>query len=435
MSVAIDNLARLEDGGTLAGHYLSLLADTDGFLVGGAVRDALLGRALTDLDFAFPQDPTHIAKEFARRIDGHWFWLDHVRRQSRVVSKHDPDAPVCDFAPFRAASISRDLQARDFTINAMALKLADITPGHLIDPTDGLADLKHECLRMTSEDALRDDPLRIIKGVRHAAELDFAIVPSTLNAMRRQAPGIDFVALERVRLEVFKLLSAAHVERGLEQLEASGAGNVLFGHGFIANFSSVAAAVGLCRQVWKELVDADATVVAWRDEELEQGVTRATLLSFVFLMRAIHPELPEVIVSRWPLSRRSATNVLGLGALQADDVAELPHLAATTRAFALWARDKKVEPKLLLPAMAALATVSSESASDVLAWIPLVKPLDARPPGDLVDGHWLREVLRLKDGPEMGSALELLREAEMRGDVEDVAQARDFLVQRYHNKD
>jgi len=434
MPVDFDNLSRLAERCTLLDQLSSMSSAYTGYLVGGAVRDALLGRPLVDLDFAFAGDPTPLARDFARKINGHWFWLDSARRQSRVVAGKSAPALVCDFAPLRAADIDGDLKARDFTVNAMALKLSDLASANLLDPTDGLSDLNHGCLRMTSEDALRDDPLRILKGVRHAAEMDFAIVPSTLNAMRRQAPGLNRVALERVRQEVSRILSAEHVVFGLEQLSGSGAGTVLFGQGFSTNFTAVSAVVTVCRQAWSALIATDSRVEKWRDEELEQGLTAATLMSFVFMLRAIHPDLPEEIASRWPLSRRSRSNMLGLNALELSDVSELKALPATSRAFALWSQRKGVEPKLLLPALYKLAG-STGAASYLHPWVELVEPLEQAPPKDLVDGCWLREVLSLEDGPEMGRALEILRNAEISGAVANVAQAHDFLVRQYQNKD
>lgn len=434
MPADLDNLDHLVQRCAPLELLASLPPATSGYLVGGAIRDVLLGRPLTDLDFAFPRDPTPLARDFARRINAHWFWLDIDRRQSRVVAKSGASMPVCDFAPFRAADIGGDLQARDFTINAMALKLTNLAPAGLVDPTDGLSDLRNGCLRMTSEDALRNDPLRILKGVRHAAEFDFVIVPSTLNAMRRQATGIERVALERVRQEISKILAAEHVVHGLEQFEASGVGNVLFGQGFTTNFTAVSAVVTACRRAWASLVDADTSVVTWHDEELEQGLTYATLMTLVFLLRAIHPSLPETIASRWPLSRRSRANLLGLDALDASDLAKFTALKKSSRAFAFWAQKKGVEPKLLLPALFKMAESTGDDI-DFRHWISLVDPLDQHLPKDLVDGRWLREVLRLEDGPEMGHALEILREAEVCGIVTDAAQARDFLVRKYHNKD
>lgn len=434
MPADLDNLARLAERCVPLGQLSSMSSAYTGYLVGGAVRDALLGRQLVDLDFAFSGDPTPLARDFARKINGHWFWLDSARRQSRVVAGADFPALVCDFAPLRAADIEGDLRARDFTVNAMALKLSDLASANLFDPTDGLSDLNHGCLRMTSEDALRDDPLRILKGVRHAAEMDFAIVPATLDAMRRQSPGLNRVALERVRQEVGRILAAEHVVFGLEQLSSSGAGTILFGQGFTTNLTTVSAVVDACRQAWLSLIDVDAVVGHWMNEELEQGLTSATLMTFVFLLRAIHPELTEEIVSRWPLSRRSRTNMLGLNALELSDVSDFMALPSTARAFALWSQQKGVEPKLLLPTLCKLAG-STSAKIDFCRWIKLVDPLDLSPPKDLVDGRWLREVLCLKDGPEMGRALELLRKAEMDGVVVDVTQARDFLVRQYQNKD
>ena len=136
----------------------------------------LTGRPVTDIDLIFPFDPTPLAKDFARRIGGHWFWLDQPRLQSRVVVNHDPESPSYDFAKFRAPSLEEDLRDRDFTINALALPLTgSMAATNLVDPCHGLADLKQGVLRMVDPAAFANDPLRIVKGVRHATVLGLEV--------------------------------------------------------------------------------------------------------------------------------------------------------------------------------------------------------------------------------------------------------------------
>ncbi|PLX88776.1 MAG: hypothetical protein C0619_12055, partial [Desulfuromonas sp.] len=112
------------------------------WLVGGALRDILLGRTVTDIDIATVGDPTSLARQWSKRQGGNWFWLDKERLQSRVMLGSGKFHFYFDFAPLRAASIDQDLHLRDFSINALALPL--ITPlieQTLLDPMLGLQDL------------------------------------------------------------------------------------------------------------------------------------------------------------------------------------------------------------------------------------------------------------------------------------------------------
>ena len=175
--------------------FESLIAFCDGrevYVVGGAVRDALLGLEVKDVDLIFPEDPTVLAKSFAKEHGGHWFWLDEERKQSRVVFNHDETCPDFDFAPFRASSLDLDLFDRDFTINAIALSLStDPATTPLVDPAHGLEDLQKDLLRMVSRDAFSNDPLRIVKGIRHATALDLQVEDDTSVVCRLEITGLD----------------------------------------------------------------------------------------------------------------------------------------------------------------------------------------------------------------------------------------------------
>ncbi len=199
------------------------------YIVGGCLRDALLNRPSADYDIASAGDPTALAKRFSRRIKGHWFSLDGQRGYSRVVKDGIYSAtaltPVkthslqIDFAPLRAESIEGDIALRDFTINAMATVLSSpISPENniqLIDMLDAKNDLAHGLLRMCSAEVLPDDPLRIIKGLRHCAQLGFAIEENTLLAFKRYAPLLNQIAGERIRHELAQILAAQHHQQAV----------------------------------------------------------------------------------------------------------------------------------------------------------------------------------------------------------------------------
>lgn len=185
---------------------LHLLADAgeSAWVVGGAARDLLMGRAVKDYDIVIAGDGLAWARLLANTLGGVFVALDEVRRVGRVVVQ-EGDAPLwMDIAQFRdgAASLDDDLRRRDFTVNAIALD-AD---GGVIDPTGGVADIAAKQLRLTHPQSLDDDPLRLLRGVRLQGSHGFALLPDTLQAMRAAAPILGRVAMERVREEWFGLL-------------------------------------------------------------------------------------------------------------------------------------------------------------------------------------------------------------------------------------
>ncbi|OQY18357.1 MAG: hypothetical protein B6I36_07215, partial [Desulfobacteraceae bacterium 4572_35.1] len=201
------------------------------YVVGGCLRDAIMQRSCADYDLAANSDPTSIAKQFAQKTNGHWFSLDKKRGYSRVIIKNKKnnhrnkiteycvgdalkDQLQFDFAPLRAQTIDEDLKLRDFTINAMAVKLSTLNLENrtfeLIDPCNGLKDLQQQRLRMCGERVLFDDPLRIVKGLRHCAQLGLTMCGETSTACRCYAPLISTIAGERIREEISKILIADH---------------------------------------------------------------------------------------------------------------------------------------------------------------------------------------------------------------------------------
>jgi tRNA nucleotidyltransferase/poly(A) polymerase len=152
------------------------------YLVGGAVRDALLGRASHDLDFSMEGDAIRTARRIADALDGAFYTLDSERDTGRViVTNTDGSRTIMDFASFRGADLETDLKGRDFTLNAMALSLSD---NSLHDPLGGAMDLKEKRLRACSPTSFSDDPARILRGVRLAAQFGFHILPETRTAMK-----------------------------------------------------------------------------------------------------------------------------------------------------------------------------------------------------------------------------------------------------------
>ena len=174
------------------------------WLVGGAVRDLLLGRPIHDWDFAVDKGSMELARAVADALDGHFFPLDEERGTARVVLKSGRQASTnLDFTRLRGEGLCADLAARDFTINAMAVDVR----GQLVDPLGGLADLDAGCIRGTRRTVFADDPVRLLRGPRLERELGFRMEHLTEGWVRADAPLLANAAAERVRDELSRGLA------------------------------------------------------------------------------------------------------------------------------------------------------------------------------------------------------------------------------------
>jgi len=196
------------------------------YLVGGTVRDALLGRQSTDLDITLKGEAMLIARQVANGIGGAFVLLDAERDVARVVVRLGAERYHFDFAGLRAKDIEADLWARDYTVNAMAVRL-DTGSSALIDPTGGQADLDARVLRVTSEDVFRDDPLRILRGIRLSGELCFVLTAKSEALARNQMASLRLVSAERIRDELVRVLALDSAAGSLRYAAELGALHVI----------------------------------------------------------------------------------------------------------------------------------------------------------------------------------------------------------------
>ncbi|MDQ3406037.1 MAG: CCA tRNA nucleotidyltransferase [Actinomycetota bacterium] len=220
MSPVAEDLA---DRFARAGHQL--------YLVGGSVRDAMLGRSGNDLDFTTDARPPEIM-----RIVSGWaeaIWDTGIAFGTVGAAKH---GTTCEITTFRADaydrvsrnpdvefgdSIEADLVRRDFTVNAMAI---DLSTKQFIDPHDGVTALAERRLDTpaTPQESFADDPLRMLRAARFVSQLGFTPVPRVLEALRSMNAEIARITPERVQAELSKLLCGAHAHQGVELLVDSG---------------------------------------------------------------------------------------------------------------------------------------------------------------------------------------------------------------------
>jgi poly(A) polymerase len=193
------------------------LGDAPAWIVGGAVRDRLLGRETTDLDLALAGSAEAAARAIARAGGGTAFELSGAFGAWRVVGRGH--GWHVDVVRMRDDELPADLAARDFTINAMAEPLAG---GAVCDPHGGRGDLEARRLRMVSAGALADDPLRTLRAARLANELELTVEPETAAEVRRRAPELERVAAERVFQELKRIVAGERPVAGVELMEKLG---------------------------------------------------------------------------------------------------------------------------------------------------------------------------------------------------------------------
>jgi poly(A) polymerase len=195
------------------------LAGTPAWLVGGAVRDELLGRDTADIDVVVAGDPAQAARAVARAGGrAACFALSQHFGSWRVVAR-DRSWQV-DVEPLRGETIEADLALRDFTVNAIARELDGEEP---IDPLGGIADLRAKRLRMAGPGAFAEDPLRVLRLVRAAVELEMEPDAQALRGAAAQAHGLREVSGERVFVELRRIIATPHARDGIETMRAIGA--------------------------------------------------------------------------------------------------------------------------------------------------------------------------------------------------------------------
>lgn len=435
------------------------------------MRDGLLGGAGVDLDVAVPDGARALAARLAALLGASVIPLDPERGVVRVLAR----GHRLDLANFRAATLTADLQARDFTVNALGVRLRDLLRdgrAPVVDPTDGLADLGARRLRLTGEGALIDDPLRGLRGVRLEAVLGLTLALATRRLIRAQAGRLADVSAERVRDELLAVLALPRAARAVRRMDALGLLAVMVPevepmrataqpapHRFFVLEHSVRALAAVDR-VLAEL----ARLAPFGDElaphmaaELAGGVDRAqTLKLAAFLHDVAKPETRQVIGGQIRFfdhdvigaERARAVGVrLRLPGRVIDTLARLVrhhlrpmHLAqagmVTRRARYRFFRDLGEEARdLLLLALADGAAVRGESPFSTWRRSPLLRDLftgwreeraaTVAPP--LLRGEDVMEHFGLGPGPEVGRLLGEAREAQALGQVGTRAEALAFL--------
>ena len=467
--------------------------DIKSYLVGGFVRDVLLRRDTADIDIAVAADAVEIAPQVANALGGKFVLLDETNKVCRVVVA-DKKAPSegrwqLDFSAFEG-SIEQDLARRDFTIDAIAVDLGELTKDYdvpLIDPFDGWVDLQNGVIRTVSETAFQSDAARLLRAVRLAAELGFAIDSQTEALVRRNCHLIANVAGERLREELLRLLAVPQSQRFLPYLDDLGLVTAIipelakakgvkqprehFRDVFDHSIETVIAVDFLLHEgSWEYADDEVLAMTPWSKvlarhfaQQVSSGSTRRSLLKLAALLHDVAKPQTKAI------GEDGRMHFLGhakLGAAIAVDILERLRFSGKEVKLVEVMVRQHLRPGQMgqggLPTQRAIYRYfrdTGEAGIDIL-FLSLADHLATRGPrlnlahwqehaqmvkyvlaqhfeqqrlvipAKLVDGHDLINIFSLSPGPKIGQLLEAVREAQASGEVATREEALTYIRER-----
>jgi len=394
------------------------------FLVGGSVRDALLDRQADylDLDFVLPEKAVETARAIALHYNAGFVVLDAEHQIARVVFSN----ATVDFAQQIGPTIYSDLHRRDFTINAIAYNPHSET---LLDPLDGCADLERRVLCMIAPENLKDDPLRLLRAYRQAAQLGFGLDGETKAIIRSLAPYLKTVAAERVRGEIDCLLSLPQGTPLLQQAWEDGVLTTwlpLVEAGQIHQLQAIDQAAAQLHERWPSY---STLLRGWIKEKSTPGLHRswlkATKLSQLLPADAEQAET-TLVTLKYSRAEQQATLSVLVG---------WQYLRQAVSQGQLSARQQYQLFKVAGAGFAGVALLGLVHALPEQIMLPLMErylnPSDpVAHPNALVSGRDLIQDLGLKPGPQIGQFLEAIQLAQAEGVVATREEALDWVRQQ-----
>ncbi len=457
------------------------------YLVGGYIRDSLLGRPTRDVDLAVVAAAPQVARKLADALHGKYVLLDEANGIARVIlPEGDPEDGVqwhFDLSTI-AGSIDADLGRRDFTIDAMAVDLAEAVGGQpvsLIDPFRGTDDLDGRLIRVVSDAVFDDDPARLVRAVRLAAEYGFTIEQDSEALLQQRSQLVRQVAGERLKEDLCRILAVADSARFLAYLDRLGLLTEIV--------PELAAAKGV-EQPWEhywdvfqhsiETVDALEGLLGRRgrqdilshvpqllyagsqpEEEISHGLTRAAVTKLAALLHDIakpqtktmepdgrarffgHTKEGAVMAAEVLHRLRFGTRETRMAHKMIEAHLRLWQMGGedglpTRRAIYRYFRDTgDVSIDIIFLSLADFLATQGP-VPDVEQWKQHCRLVDyiltrreeeaaiVSPP-KLIDGHDLISIFGLKPGPGIGAILDAVRESQGAGEIETREAALDFV--------
>jgi len=463
-------------------------------LVGGFVRDFLLGRSTADIDVAVAADSLVLATELADTLGGRFVPLDEVNRIARVILTGEDKLQnkkqwYVDLSSIEE-TLEQDLARRDFTINAMAVEIHAFVLKHesaeVIDFFNGLHDLRDRRIEVVSESVFKADPARLLRAVRLAAELNFTISKHTEDLIKRDHNLISGVAGERVREELLRVLAVRNAGYYVHYLDRLGILTSIFpeleaSRGFEQprehhwdvlshSLETVKAVDFLLRQDSLEYGSAEILAAVPWSEKLNQhftadmgnGVNRLALLRLAALLHDIAKPDTQVITGErmrfFGHTEQGAEKVVNIlerlkfsnKEIKLVETIVRYHLRPTQmgnqglptrRAIYRYFRDTGVAGIDILFLSLADHLAARGPELDINEWrrhtelvdyvlTECLKKETIVAPPKLVDGHDLINIFGLKPGPRIGEILEAVREAQAAGEISSREEALSYIQNR-----
>ncbi len=412
--------------------------DAKAYLVGGGLRDALMGRETNDSDFVLSGAEEELPRIFAAKTGGTFFWLDRKRLQSRVIIKQENNLATFDFAPMQGHDIVEDLALRDFTINALALPLL-AGEFSIVDPFAGMLDMRQGIIRACSGKVFDNDPLRLLRAFRFEAVLGFVIETGTWRNILSNAQLLRKVASERIRDEFFRILDSSNAAVSLERLRESGLLCEILEcqltapeavRGRIHNVSEIERTIDESDIV---AANIENDVRVYLSKELESGVKMGSIMKLAAYLRrpGYGSGLVPQIADNLKLGSK-ARKVLKILVEEAEPVLVKSGYVLTKRVFYRYFRDHEPAGLALLITALAGKQAPIELCRSMLKYF--FHEYGNENEDTLLSGEEIMEILGVSPGRTVGEALKQLKNAESIGLVTSKSDAREYIAKNLLTK-
>ncbi|HPI92040.1 MAG TPA: hypothetical protein PLT09_04740 [Deltaproteobacteria bacterium] len=408
------------------------------YLVGGCIRDLLLGTEPLDFDLVTFSPTMELAVTLAGSLGGKPFLLDRERNVARVAVNRGEY--TIDISPPRGADIKADLRERDITINAMACRPAE---GILIDPLGGMADLKAKRIRLIGERNLLDDPLRGLRCIRFAVQLGYALDEHTRMLVRKHAEDLTGTAPERIKYEFLRALSGPGCASFFNLLAEEGYDRVLFGD--VDGEQSKPCRMEVLRSAEQLLHDAGRVLPGIGGhfaQELEHGLKRDAAFRLAAFIQATVISLPEdqglfhKLPTRLGLSTRARRTISGSlkGAFRLKGLAGQSR-PARSDLYRVLVEHEGYIPEMLLLSLASAWTEKKNTADSIERvcrelWEFFIGQYRTQKACPLLTGHELMAALGITAGAKIGEMLREVEEARADGLISSPEEALRYLRNR-----
>lgn len=391
--------------------------DREAYIVGGTVRDLLIGKEPVDVDIVVYGDAEDFARILFKKIDGAIFLLDKKRRIFRIKIREKTPPYYFDISPMRGEDIVADLSLRDFTIDALAIPFSDINS--VIDPFNGKEDLRKRCIRVISRKSFKDDPLRLLRAFRLSSTLGFKIDTETLSTIGEMASTLRVAARERIRDEFFRVLSSPFSAESLRLMDEVGllkeilAG--LDGPGIERGLS----VMNRLEELHKEIPDLFShhhnAIESYLIDRIEEGITKRSLWKWItlYLVNHVATALMTEVSEGLRLSNKAhRLALLGVKHIEPDILKkEIKDKKSIYHFFEKVGDDGM---GVILSQLASLSHAEEgydraiRNAKDAISWY--LQEYKAMKSSPLITGDELMELFHIPPGPYLGRLLGIVEE-------------------------